>query len=249
MYQPTLARFMSRDRRPVNGVDILYPMPNMRFARRAPQGYVYVSNNPINLADPSGLMALANVLAGFLQTAPIGKKSTVTLDCPGYGCTGGPCKFELSFEPKAGPNGALAAGTKICIRQYPGEYDPDVRPRPKDLPSDTCESEINRNVKKTDHITVILGDGTECKFTQDVFPPNESWPPIPGRVPPACEQIFRIEGPRLPRGAPSQGACYVTTNDVQSISLRFTLDIACFCKTCLGFGENRDTIEISASAP
>jgi len=58
MYQPKLARFMSRDPLPDSGVTVLSPVPDLR--RRSTteaytQPYVYVFNNPINLADPSGL--------------------------------------------------------------------------------------------------------------------------------------------------------------------------------------------------
>jgi len=59
MYQPKLARFMWRDPLPENGPDIFYPVPDMRqFAssqRSFEQPYVYVQNDPVNCADPSGL--------------------------------------------------------------------------------------------------------------------------------------------------------------------------------------------------
>jgi len=52
MYQPKLARFMSRDPLPANGVELLSPIPRMRE-----HIYVYVKNNPINLYDSSGMAA------------------------------------------------------------------------------------------------------------------------------------------------------------------------------------------------
>jgi hypothetical protein len=48
MYMPTLARFMSRDPVREDGVDLLYPPPEL-------DPYRYVHNNPVNLSDPSGL--------------------------------------------------------------------------------------------------------------------------------------------------------------------------------------------------
>ena len=56
MYQPTLARFMSRDLMPANGVTVLSPVPDMRkyWHQHADiAGYTYVANNPINLTDSS----------------------------------------------------------------------------------------------------------------------------------------------------------------------------------------------------
>ena len=48
MYMPTLARFQSRDPVREDGVDILYPPPEL-------DPYRYVRNNPVNQVDPSGL--------------------------------------------------------------------------------------------------------------------------------------------------------------------------------------------------
>lgn len=61
MYQPKLARFMSRDPLPAHGVDIFYPVPDMRkFVRSSAydQPYVYANSSPINFSDPSGLQAV-----------------------------------------------------------------------------------------------------------------------------------------------------------------------------------------------
>lgn len=57
MYQPKLARFMSRDPMPANGITVLSPVPDMRkYWNPASEPYVYVGNNPANFVDPSGLV-------------------------------------------------------------------------------------------------------------------------------------------------------------------------------------------------
>lgn len=54
MYQPKLGRFLSRDPMPENGVTLLSPVPDMtRYWQDS--AYAYVRNNPVNLADPSGM--------------------------------------------------------------------------------------------------------------------------------------------------------------------------------------------------
>jgi len=50
MYEPTLGRFLSRDPKPENGIELLYPFPDMTK-------YGYAANNPINRTDPSGLFS------------------------------------------------------------------------------------------------------------------------------------------------------------------------------------------------
>jgi hypothetical protein len=50
MYQPKLARFVSRDPSPEDGVAVLWPIPDMR-----PRGYRFVAGRPTALTDPSGL--------------------------------------------------------------------------------------------------------------------------------------------------------------------------------------------------
>lgn len=50
MYEPKLGRFLSRDPLPENGVELLYPVPEMTR-------YAYVRNNPAKQDDPSGMQA------------------------------------------------------------------------------------------------------------------------------------------------------------------------------------------------
>jgi hypothetical protein len=52
MYQPTLARFLSRDPLPENGTQILYPLPGA--SQSVSNLYVYAENAPSDLTDPSG---------------------------------------------------------------------------------------------------------------------------------------------------------------------------------------------------
>ena len=58
MYEPKLARFMSRDPLPENGPDIFYPVPDMRrYYKAYSEPYVHSQNDPINRIDPSELQA------------------------------------------------------------------------------------------------------------------------------------------------------------------------------------------------
>jgi RHS repeat-associated protein len=58
MYQPVVARFMSRDPLPADGSMLLHPMPNMvpAFSSDAHSTYAYVSNSPLRYIDPSGMV-------------------------------------------------------------------------------------------------------------------------------------------------------------------------------------------------
>lgn len=63
MYQPTLGRFMSRDPLSENGVQVLYPFPDMtRLVKKGPfsgHPYSYCKCDPANLVDPAGLQGTA----------------------------------------------------------------------------------------------------------------------------------------------------------------------------------------------
>jgi len=95
-------------------------------------------------------------------------------------------------------------------------------------------------------------DETVCKFTEPDFPPEKSWPPKPGRpVEKKCHGILRqveIDPNHGPMG-PFRGGCYETTDTAKSVSVAMTMDVACFCGTCKGFGENRDSITLKAKKP
>ena len=59
MYMPTLARFTSRDPLAEEGIPILGGLPEeVPTAGPTLKPYVYVSNDPINALDPSGLWEL-----------------------------------------------------------------------------------------------------------------------------------------------------------------------------------------------
>lgn len=84
MYEPTLARFMSRDPLPQNGVDIFCPVPDMRkywYNQIREHEYVYVLNDPVNRTDPSGLQAI-----------------------PPGACAGTDCYYPGGIETRPNPN-------------------------------------------------------------------------------------------------------------------------------------------------
>ena len=60
MYEPKLGRFLSRDPLPQNGVELLYPFPDLTR-------YAYVRNNPVNLTDQSGLQELHSAASSLFR--------------------------------------------------------------------------------------------------------------------------------------------------------------------------------------
>ena len=76
MYMPTLARFTSRDPLAEQGIPILGGLPEeVPTAGPTLKPYVYVSNDPINALDPSGLWELrCRFLSGI-------KKATIQQHC------------------------------------------------------------------------------------------------------------------------------------------------------------------------
>jgi hypothetical protein len=60
MYQPTLARFLSRDPVSMNEADVLYPFPiwgprGFYLSGQRIGPYVYADNRPTSVVDPSGM--------------------------------------------------------------------------------------------------------------------------------------------------------------------------------------------------
>jgi RHS repeat-associated protein len=84
MYEPTLARFTSRDPFTARNADLLYGVPDMRgFWNTQMQShpYLYVGNDPANLTDPSGLQAIrASACAGTDCEYPGGIKTRANPD-------------------------------------------------------------------------------------------------------------------------------------------------------------------------
>lgn len=221
MYLPTLGRFLSRDPSPKDGEpDVLY-------------GPKWVQRN----------IQSQETFVAALRRPKLPKTVTSTLDCPGYGCKSGQCSFKLSFAGRVFPDGSAPPGVRICFEQSPGEYIP---PEPKD--QTICQSEINRSLGKTDHLTIELDDGTVCKYTEPDFPKDAPWPPIPGRLNRKCSDIIRLEDidPDHPPKGPLKGGCFVTTDVVKSISLRMTMEIGCYCTPCKGFA-NYDSLKLEVS--
>ena len=97
-------------------------------------------------------------------------------------------------------------------------------------------------------MTVVLRDGTVCKYTEPDFPKNKPWPPIEGRLDPKCTEIIRLEDidPGHPPKGPLKGACYVTTEAVNSIPLSMTMEIGCYCTPCKGFA-NYDALKLEVA--
>jgi RHS repeat-associated protein len=104
MYQPSLGRFLSRDPILADGPQILYPFPDMTTASASEFVglYSYVSNNPINLVDPSGLGALEQICLKIVKALK-----------------GKTCNQLWSFCCHIGRHGDFGAnGSKICFTLY-----------------------------------------------------------------------------------------------------------------------------------
>jgi hypothetical protein len=157
MYQPTLARFLSRDPLPENGTQILYPFPDTKPSKTlAPipslastntpshsdlNLYRYVWNNPVVLFDPSGLKC--EVAVHWRQARagsfPVGTHAGLTIiDNTGTyridGSAGNICSVDI--VPGTDPNNNLGPFKSYpdsvckCLRiDYPALFNPLRIPR------------------------------------------------------------------------------------------------------------------------
>jgi hypothetical protein len=174
------------------------------------------------------------------------------LDCPNA-CSTGKCKFKLELAGKAAKDPAdgtkqlIGKGATLCQTHEPGE----ITPPPKDPKCDKCQSDLDRPVDpKKNNFTITLLDGTECKFTADVFPGNRPWPPDWTKLPAKCKDVIKGGGkPGAPKGI-SQGGCYETLVDVRAISTDFGLVTYCFCNAAGGkAGGNKGMITLQTALP
>jgi RHS repeat-associated protein len=229
-YDPFKGRFLQRD--PMEYADGL----NL---------YEYVRDNPERGLDPTG------------------EKEKEEVDCPN-GCIPGKCKFEATMaaqsadDPAAGGKKLVKKGAKVCITHTPG------RARNNGAENKCCESRPRRNEGAADNITVTLLDGTECKVTKDAFPAGRFWPIDWSKAGgDKCKDVLNIllaldgkeyELKDLPAVADGQlitGSCYVTTQDVRSISVDFSQEAFCFCKAAggIGPGANKGSVGIKKTVP
>jgi RHS repeat-associated protein len=86
MYQPTLARFMSRDPVANRDADVLFTVPNMRTNVREQSyhayAYAYADNDPVNNVDPTGLdVAIPEIVAVPGQECKMSIVCTYLLHC------------------------------------------------------------------------------------------------------------------------------------------------------------------------
>lgn len=111
MYEPKLGRFLSRDPRPENGIELLYPFPNMTR-------YAYVQSSPITFSDPSGLQrerAQMDLQRTLVSVSRYAQKSDRGI-CPDVYCPkdcSDPCgdAKRLGLDALTGPS---AAGVICC---------------------------------------------------------------------------------------------------------------------------------------
>lgn len=101
------------------------------------------------------------------------------------------------------------------LQQGPGAEEPDDAGRT----GRNCTPEINRTRSPKDHFTLVLMDGTECKFTEDLYPPNSSYPPDWNRLPAACRDIY----------APDPDSMCYRSRPVKGVRVDFTIDVSCGC--------------------
>lgn len=255
-YDPARARWLTVGPLPPEGQpDNLYD--NNWFGNRFMwdrENYTFRNNNPVRSTNDKQIPSTRHrgqsrrLPSAFFTAATkpvVSKAASSSLDCPGYGCQAGQCTFTLSLDARVLPDGTVVPGATICLKQLPGEFLPTAPVDPT-----LCQSEINRSVKKTDHMTIILDDGTICKFSEPDFPQNRPWPPKRGAVKPECEAILSLIeiDPNHPREGPLKGGCYTTTDIVKSISVDITMEVGCYCTPCKGFA-NYDTLTLKASAP
>ena len=151
-------------------------------------------------------------------------RETLDVSCPYTdeycGCRGPDCWFEIKalFRSSDAKSGGRA---ELCFDQGPGTEPQD----PPGRSTSTCTPEINRTANVDDHFTITLLDGTPCKFTSQHLPPDAAWPPTQWPTPDpdnpqACVDVIRRD---------ADTRCYVTTKQVKSITVKFSIEVSCGC--------------------
>ncbi len=144
-------------------------------------------------------------------------RKTLDVPCPHKielcGCRGPDCWIEIiaTFRSSDAKSGGRA---ELCFNQGPG-----TEPRDPGRSTSTCTPEINRTTNVDDHFTITLLNGMACKFTADLLPPNPPWPPTQWPTPDASDPIACVNLLLLDE----ERKCYVTTKDVRSITVKFSV--------------------------
>lgn len=204
MYQPKLGRFMSRDPLPENGPDIFYPVPDMRkYWKPATEPYVYVENNPVNLADPSGLGPCDP--AKTLET--LDPRAVATIRCkegkleaiivkaidPKTGRVKDPCvldctivheEFHISQVDKWCPDFCTGCDREGLIPKIPDNLSPPAAECPAYLAGRNCLVRHLRQPAGCDRIAIIEAIGGIDDIVRDPTLPYQCLKIMPWPLPP-----------------------------------------------------------------
>lgn len=203
-----------------------------------PNLYRYARNAPCTYRDPAGLASVRESTSLDCPTAPQNE--------PECGCYRGKCDFSISvtFQPGSG---------LICFSQRPGELhqDEDVNDY---VDPEYCFSEINRDAFPGNNFTLELANGTRCKYTRDVFPPFDPWPPDAKKLNPGCENALSgwapAPGGRLSLSGSNShrdlGGCYAIGSNVTRVTIDFSIDVRCGCHSG---GHNESFITLCGELP
>lgn len=211
------------------------------------QPYGYVDNRPVIVIDPSGLFPdHSSLLQPILDLLPQARAVVhKQLSCP-RSCTSlfsEVCTFTFVAWSAKKTSGENIRYFGLMMSMSPGVI-PPARLFPKSLPGvitpqqqqECCQSDIDRTVDASDHITITLTDGTQCKFTHNEFPAG-GFAPDPQKVKDhlgeKCAGVLVsksnptkfYDNPKV--GSP-QGVTYYV-NSAKRIDIDFTIKVFCGC--------------------
>lgn len=215
MFTPHTGRWLSRD-------PSAYSLGSDR--------YVYVKNNPTNLVDPTGNVAVDfSPFKSKTLVRRVEKRDRSKLDCkhpPEMDCCTNDfgCRFEVVTTGVfgAGEKGSQLSSLTLSFIAHPGTVVGNRKP------SD-CFGDFGRAPNGS---VTIDTDDVACRFTKDMF--REGGEPIPGRIPRECQDLApsvtaMFVGDLWSGGARQVGLKFTFKTPIRSAEFVFEIETFCGC--------------------